>query len=254
MKTYICDNVLVPLRCAPSHKSEMESQMLFGEKYVITDKILNWSKIALLNDNCEGWIDTNHQIPLEFNFNGKPSTINKPLVCHKDDNTTMVLVPGSEIYSPDYITNSFYINNIKYNAEPSFNESWTVPSGTPADTALGFINAPYLWGGKSYLGIDCSGLTQLVCKIHGVHLPRNGSKQVLHGKEVSFLGEARKGDLLFFDNPKGEISHVGLLVDTGLIIHASGRVRIDAVDHQGIFRKEFGRYSHKLRIIKRMFD
>jgi len=232
----------------------MESQMLFGEKYVITDKILNWSKITLLNDNCEGWIDTNHQIPLEFDFTGRSNTINKRLVCHKPDNTTIVLEPGSEIYSPDFVTNSFYINDIKYNAESYFNVDWITPSGTPADTALGFINAPYLWGGKSFSGIDCSGLAQLVYKIHGIQLPRNGSKQIMYGKEVNFLEEAHKGDLLFFDNPKGEISHVGLLVDTGLIIHASGRVRIDAVDHQGIFRKEFGEYSHKLRIIKRIFD
>ena len=254
MKTFICDNVLVPIRNAPSHKSEMESQMLFGEKYVITDKILNWSKIRLLFDNCEGWIDTKYQIPVEW-INGDESvTINKKVVCIKPDNTKLVIEPGSEIYNPDYMSNSFYLNNIKFNTEHGFDESLTIPESNPADTAWEYINVPYLWGGRSSLGLDCSGFTQLVYKIHGIHLPRNGSNQIEFGKEINFLEESQKGDLLFFDNKAGKISHVGLLLDQGLIIHASGRVRVDLIDHQGIFRKDFGEYSHKLRMIKRILD
>ncbi len=251
---YICDNVFVPLRTAPSHKSEMESQILFGERYVITDTILNWAKIRLIFDNCEGWIDTNHQKPVEWIDVGEPVTINKKLVCKKNDNTRLVIEPGSEIYNPDYLSRSFYINNIKYNTESVFDESWITTEGSPADTALNFINSPYLWGGRSFLGLDCSGLAQLVYKIHGVQLPRNGSDQIGHGKEINFLEEAHKGDLMFFDNKAGKISHVGLLLDQGLIIHASGKVRIDLIDHQGIFRKDYGEYSHKLRMIKRILD
>ena len=120
------------------------------------------------------------------------------------------------------------------------------------ENAMMYINAPYLWGGRSPFGIDCSGFTQLVYKIAGKKLPRDAYQQAEIGQTLSFVEEAQSGDLAFFDNEEGSIVHVGILLQDNEIIHASGKVRIDKIDHQGIFNVDTKRYSHKLRLIKKI--
>jgi cell wall-associated NlpC family hydrolase len=121
-------------------------------------------------------------------------------------------------------------------------------------TAYLLINAPYLWGGKNPFGIDCSGFTQIVYKLNGYKLPRDASQQVELGTPLSFVEEAEAGDLAFFDNEEGNIVHVGILLNNEQIIHASGSVRIDKYDHYGIFNKSLGKYSHSMRVIKRVLE
>jgi len=115
-----------------------------------------------------------------------------------------------------------------------------------------FINSPYIWGGRIPSGIDCSGFVQLVYKIRGVNIPRDSWQQAEAGENISFIGETLPGDLVFFDDERGRITHVGMILSQGLVIHASGRVRIDAIDHQGIYKNEIRGYSHKLRTIRRI--
>ena len=115
-----------------------------------------------------------------------------------------------------------------------------------------FINSPYLWGGRIPSGVYCSGFTQLVYKIHGIPIPRDSGVQAEVGKNIDFIDDAKPGDLVFFDNERGRISHVGMIISRGLVIHASGRVRIDSIDHQGIYKIEKGGYSHHLMTIKRI--
>jgi cell wall-associated NlpC family hydrolase len=120
------------------------------------------------------------------------------------------------------------------------------------DTAFLYLNSPYLWGGRTPFGIDCSGYSQIVYRMCGVDLPRDASQQAEVGDRLSFIEEATPGDLAFFDNNEGRITHVGILLGDNKIIHASGKVRVDRIDHQGIFNDEMHDYSHHLRLITRV--
>jgi gamma-D-glutamyl-L-lysine dipeptidyl-peptidase len=252
MDHFICENVFVPLRSGPSHKSEMLSQVLFGERYKVLDQSGHWMKIITLFDSYTGWIDMNHlqQSPSTGDVHGH--VLNRSLLCYKNDKTKIILEAGCEIYNPDFENKTFKAGNNIYSAGSEFDNQYITTSDSLTDTAIKFINSPYIWGGRIPSGIDCSGFTQLVCKIHGKQIPRDSWKQSETGNVVSFIDEAKPGDLLFFDNEQGRISHVGMVLSRGLVIHASGRVRIDPIDHQGIFKQELGHYSHHLRMIKRI--
>jgi gamma-D-glutamyl-L-lysine dipeptidyl-peptidase len=119
------------------------------------------------------------------------------------------------------------------------------------DVASQYLDVSYLWGGKSLSGIDCSGFCQQVFKQFGIKLPRDAYQQAELGEVVGFLQEVECGDLAFFDNEEGRITHVGMMLNIHEIIHSSGKVRIDKIDHQGIINSETGARTHKLRIIKR---
>jgi len=118
--------------------------------------------------------------------------------------------------------------------------------------ALLYLKAPYVWGGKSIFGLDCSGLCQQLYGLVGIQLPRDARQQIDHGRPVHFVAQARPGDLAFFDNAEGRIVHVGLVMEEGQILHAHGEVRLDPLDHNGIYNRDRQRYSHKLRLLKRL--
>ncbi|HEX2935487.1 MAG TPA: C40 family peptidase, partial [Bacteroidales bacterium] len=120
------------------------------------------------------------------------------------------------------------------------------------EVARKFLHAPYLWGGRTVFGIDCSGFTQIVYKMNGIGIPKDAYQQAEIGEPVQFVEDTRTGDLAFFDNEEGRITHTGIILGKSEIIHASGEVRIDKFDHQGIFNEEDNAYSHKLRLIKRI--
>jgi gamma-D-glutamyl-L-lysine dipeptidyl-peptidase len=120
------------------------------------------------------------------------------------------------------------------------------------EDAMLYMHAPYLWGGRTPFGIDCSGFVQMVYKIQGLKLLRDASQQAAQGEIISLLAEAEPGDLAFFDDTEGNITHVGMLIDPQRIIHCSGKVRIDALDHEGIYNVKLQKYTHKLRLIKRI--
>jgi gamma-D-glutamyl-L-lysine dipeptidyl-peptidase len=252
MERYICENIFVPLRVMPSHKSEMMSQIIFGERFNIIDKSGTWIKIETLFDEYTGWIDTDHQQYTIDNENTQGKVLNRSLQCFKNDKTKIILEAGCEVYNPDFENKSFTIGKNIFKTESEFDKSFILPEKSLTDTALKFLNSPYIWGGRISSGIDCSGLTQLVYKIHGISIPRDSNRQAEIGSIIDFFDDTVAGDLVFFDNERGKISHVGMILSRGLIIHASGRVRIDSIDHQGIYMQEIGKYSHRLRMIKRI--
>lgn len=252
MERYICENVFVPLRSGPSHKNEMLSQILFGERYTATDISGNWMKIESEFDKYSGWIDIHHLQHSADESDIKGNVLNRSLLCFKSDNTKIVLEAGCEIFNPDFKKGRFTAGDKAYSTSQEFNSSYISTNESITDTAMKYINSPYIWGGRVPSGIDCSGFCQLVYKIRGIAIPRDSWQQAEAGKQIDFINDAEPGDLVFFDNERGRISHVGMILSQGLVIHASGRVRIDSIDHQGIFKKEINGYSHKLRMIRRI--
>lgn len=230
----------------------MLSQVLFGEKYEVLDRAGHWMKVQTIFDSYTGWIDINHLQQAEVQDDSPGIVLNRSLLCFKEDRTRLVLEPGCEIYDPDFEAKSFRLGNNIFTTVPEFSQQYVSRSDSYADTALKFINSPYIWGGRIPSGIDCSGFTQLVYKIMGRPIPRDSWQQAEAGTAVSFINETVPGDLVFFDDERGRISHVGMILSQGLVIHASGRVRIDTIDHQGIFKAEVKEYSHHLRTIRRI--
>jgi len=250
MEKPACATVFVPLRIGPSHKSEQGSQLLFGEKYSIIDKSHNWIKVRNEFDGYEGWIDNDHHHYFMTDDDTRSVVLSHRAVFQDEKGNSLYLEPGSELYNYNEDGSSFTAGGRKYVSGSKI--KLCPPEESLTETSMRFLNAPYLWGGRTSSGMDCSGFTQIVYKIHGHSLPRDSFRQAEIGNTISFLGEARAGDLLFFDNDKGEISHVGILLNEDSIIHGSGVVRIDRIDHQGIFNPDSNKYTHRLRVIKRV--
>jgi hypothetical protein len=149
-----------------------------------------------------------------------------------------------------------FLNHSEINTEnfefEGMKTSGVKPKTDLLTTAYMYLNAPYLWGGKTPFGIDCSGFTQMVYKLNGYKVLRDASQQSTQGEALSFIEESEPGDLAFFDNDEGKIIHVGIMMENNYIIHASGKVRIDRVDHLGIYNAELNKHTHRLRVIKKI--
>ena len=249
---------IVPVRSQPSDRAEMTTQLLFGELVVIHQKTGSWLQIRNVYDNYEGWVDVKQVEKIsedEFReLKNKDQFFVKEVVDVieiKNSGGLLPVVLGSVIPPSDEDSFTLAGKTFSYSgntAVPQLNN----PYPHLLETAMMFMNAPYLWGGKTPFGVDCSGLMQVVYMLAGIHLLRDASQQATLGETVSLIAEAKPGDLAFFYNEQGEIVHVGMIMENNEIIHASGRVRIDSIDHQGIYNKELKKYTHTLRLIKRI--
>ncbi|MCD4772819.1 MAG: C40 family peptidase [Bacteroidales bacterium] len=259
MEFGICLLSIVPVRAEPSNKFEMTTQILFGELLTIIDKYKNWYKICLDYDNYEGWVDKIQVHKISQNeyqkLNSKEDKVTLELVQKIKNislNKSFNIVIGSRI--PPLNNSIFKLNEEEYYFNGATSGLEEQKKNKIHEYALLFLNTPYLWGGKTPFGIDCSGFTQVCYKLCGIKLMRDASQQASQGETINFISEATPGDLLFFDNEDGDIIHCGILLQENKIIHAHGKVRIDNIDHHGIFSKESQKYSHKLRIIKCVND
>lgn len=249
---------LVPVRFEPSDLSEMTTQLLFGEMLAIPEITDKWLFVRNLSDNYSGWVDRNSiRIITVDRFNKLSRTssckITKPysIIYNQQADETMLIPGGSILYALE--GDEFMLGDEKWCLiEPYTPLSMPVHTFQIINLAKQYLNAPYLWGGKSVLGIDCASLVQIVYSIAGIDLPRDAQDQVEFGKTVDFITEAVPGDLAFFENELNEIVHVGILTDISKIIHASGWVKIDNIDSQGIISSSNGEYTHRLRVIKRI--
>ena len=256
MSFAVCTVGIMPLRSVSDDRSEMVSQVLFGETLEVLEKSSNWAFVRITNDSYEGWVDPKQITIIDEQemklLNSLPQFYSSDLVqvISPENSTNMIpIVLGSHL--PGLAQNKFTIAGKRYSYRGSYvSAKVKTTRKLIIENAMTYINASYLWGGKTPFGVDCSGLTQTVYKLSGVKIPRDASMQARIGKTVNFITDAKVGDLAFFDNADGNIIHVGVLLGDNKIIHASGKVRIDAIDHQGIFNLDTKKYSHKLRLIK----
>lgn len=260
MKHGIAKISIIPIRKEPSEKSEMVSQLLFGELFKIVYENDAWCKIETEYDNYSGWIDRKMcsyiSDELYNTYKNKEKSYSSSIIgssVSQADNSKVNLVPGSVFYNYNNKKNSFVQDGVDYFFDGMVFEPKGETRENLINLANSFLGSPYLWGGRTPFGIDCSGFTQLVYKLNGIFLPRDASQQIELGRTLNFLNEAHPGDLAFFDNDEGIITHVGMIYGANKIIHASGIVRIDVVDHQGIFNTSIRKYTHKLRVLKSMF-
>jgi len=249
MQYGICHLSIVPLRASTSHESEMTSQLLYGEHFKILEERAQWSRIRNAFDDFEAWIDKKQYKKIEeaeyYILERNNLQLSSDLIEYiTDDKGLLMPVPmGSVLNFTKELGHSFEGARI----EPS-----NLIKEDLIKTALLYLNSPHILGGKSPFGIDCSGLTQTVYKLNGRKIKRNAADQSKQGEALSFIEESEPGDLAFFDDPEGVINHVGIMMKDNYIIHVDGKVRIDRIDHSGIFNAELNRHTHKLRVIKKI--
>ena len=242
---------VIPIRELPSDKSEMTTQLIFGEHYKILEQRKKWSRIKIAHDKYTGWISNNQ---VHIIYQEEYDKLDKEIVTLTTDILDIIegesnqpIVIGSLL--PAYKSDHALIKNKMYKFLGKKTQGFSEKKHL-VNNALIFLNTPYLWGGRTPFGIDCSGFTQIVYRLQGINIPRDAYQQAEVGNTLSFIEESEEGDLAFFDNSEGEITHVGIIMNNNNIIHASGKVRIDKLDQQGIFNIEKKIHTHKLRIIK----
>ena len=252
----VCCVPVSPMRADASHRSEMVSQQLFGEKSITIEKTDdNWVKIKLKYDGYMGWVQQSHLSEIdEEHYLKVDKDLTSDWVNEVDYNGHIMMVPMGSSLSAFSNGKAFWRKSSVYFGGKVWNpDEIKINPKLVKQVAFKFLNTSYLWGGKSVFGIDCSGYAQMVYKFLNKQLPRDAWQQAEEGEVVNFLQEAQSGDLAFFDNEEGRITHVGILLNEHEIIHSSGKVRIDKIDTQGIMNLETKLRTHKLRIIKRYF-
>lgn len=244
-----------PMRSEASHRAEMVSQLLFGETAKVLESIKDFTKIQCIYDDYIGWCQTSQLAAIpEALLNNSNNVLTANYLSEIKCNGASMQIPmGCPVGI--FQNGQTQIGNDLFNVSVSL----TQPSAALVNESVinvianSYLNTPYLWGGKSIFGIDCSGFTQQVYRSLGMALPRDAYQQAALGEVVGFLQEAKCGDLAFFDNAEGKITHTGLMLNNATIIHSSGKVRIDPIDNMGIVNKLSGERTHQLRIIKRYF-
>ena len=260
MRYGISNLSIVPVKTEPREKGEMCTQILFGEHYTILEEQSKWCQVKLGFDGHEGWIDRIMVNEVDEKFFLKlvetPQVVTTDvfnIVQMKGDYANFLIVAGSSLPHFDPEERTFQIGEVIYTIQGNSLHPFSRDlREVIIENALKYFNSPYLWGGRSPFGIDCSGFTQVLYKMAGLSIPREAVQQSLLGNNLSFVEEALPGDLAFFDNEDGAIVHVGIIWEKNKIIHSSGKVRIDNVDHFGIYNIDTKRYTHQMRLMRRL--
>tara|TARA_R110002012_G_scaffold322018_1_gene553718 strand:- start:19100 stop:19852 length:753 start_codon:yes stop_codon:yes gene_type:complete len=250
MQFGLCPLSIVPVRALPEESSELISQLLYGDHFKIIETRKFYSKIRVANDACEGWISNlQWQSISEETYrsiaNETSHSISSDLVSFVSTkfNELIPVLLGSTVSCADLIQHQFEGHCL----------TEKIAKSKLISIASLYLNSPFLSGGKTPFGIDGAGFTQMVYKASGHHLLRTATKQATQGEPLSFIEECEPGDLAFFDNADGIIDHVGMVMENNYVIHAHGKVKIDRIDHTGIFNTETKLYTHKLRVLKKIF-
>ena len=248
----------VPVRREPSETSEMVSQVLFGEEFRILNSNGKWLQISLYFDGIEGWVtkdgvDTIEPENMPENESDRGyRMVSHPCIIVQDLKLDRQLIlPAGSIW-PKTGGNALTLGRHEFGLLSEEGLITPGPHMDPEEIGKGLISLPHLWGGRSGFGFDGPGLVQMLCRMMGLQLPRQCNQQAGLGTTVNFMHEIRKGDLAYFDNEEAELVHAGMVLDGGRVLHCSTNVRIDRLDHHGIYSIEKEAYTYKLRVIKRL--
>lgn len=254
----ICPLSVVPIRMGSTNRSEMGSQLLFGEMAEILEtKGRQWTKIRCLHDDYIGWVpsgqlrDLSRHEALEFKEHFAFSL--DVFYTLMGDNETVPIPLGAHLPGFDGMRFSLGVEDFTFSGQAVFPEDIKSEVSMVLKIARKFMNAPFLWGGRTIFGMDSAALVQLAYNVAGYSLPRRPETQVNRGEIVNFVEQALPGDIAFFENKQGKITHSGILLPEGKIIHVYEKVRIDTIDHYGIFNLNESNYTHRLRVVKRIF-
>ncbi len=245
----ICPLSVIAVRVAADDSSQMITQLLYGDSFRIIDSRKHWRKIRVMGDKIEGWIKKDQH--LELNEQDYQSIAASESETHALDLVSFASTKQGVLIPILLGSNVSHIKVLAHTFEGT-SSNGTYQKDNLINTALLYLNAPELAGGKGPFGIDNAGFTQMVYKINGAQLLRTPAEQATQGEPLSFIEESEAGDLAFFDDKEGNITHVGLIMADNYIIHVDGKVRIDRLDHTGIFNREKRNYTHQLRVIKKI--
>jgi len=257
---YAIANVSVaPVRVRAAHTSEQITQLLFGETVeILHTQGKKWIKIKCSWDNCVGWVSTNQVLRInasDYESFNEQFAYNLDLLhplMSKDQFIPISI--GSRLPLFDGIRFKMLEESFDFSGQAVQHSDLSPNLDLLFKIARKYLHAPYQWGGRSILGIDASGLAQMVYMYMGVSLRRTAEAQVHQGENIDFVLQCQAGDLAFFENKKGNISHVGIVMPEGQIIHCDGRVRMDRIDHFGIYNEAQKKYTHKLRVVRRLVN
>ena len=259
MKIYgICPLSTISIHSKPNKRSEIVSQLLFGETFELIEEDDNWVRISCSWDKFEGWINNKQFEEIDYKAVKKILTdtaysleMSQPIVGKK---FYLPILMGSTLPLYDGINLKLLKERFTFSGQTIQPKNIQPSQDLVIKIARKYLYAPFMWGGRSPFGIDGAGLTQMVYKMIGIKLPRLAKEQALKGELVDFINEVQTGDVAFFENLRGQIIHAGIILSETEVIHASGRVRIDRIDHYGVYDMQTKRYTHKLRLVKRMLN
>lgn len=259
---YICQLPVIPLRSEPSERAEMVSQLLFGESFDVLDFQTSWVYIRTHSDDYQGWV--NHKqitsiqdavwLDNQMDEFTRVSAVSVDCACTTNPAWMLRLPCGSLLRGR--LSNTIFpvfLPSLSADSPSAYFDYPSIETSLSQEQlAMSLLYSPYLWGGRTYMGLDCSGFTQLLYQHIDHRLPRDAADQALIGKKIERLSDARKGDLLFCTNEQGRVVHVAYIIDSSRVIHASGYVRLDRWNERGIYSNAQGEYSHSFAFIRRL--
>jgi len=251
-------HAFIPMRFEPGNTSVMISQLLFGEEFTLRERSGNWLSISLDFDGTEGWVSKEFVELREFE-NEKKTGLSGPVCLASLPSSTILdltlgqqrIIPAGAVWNSERNNSMLWYG---HNFELLSSEGFIKPGANtnPQEIGKRIVSLPHIPGGRSGFGFDGPGLVQLICRMMGKNIPRYCQQQAELGSTINFMTEVKEGDLAFFDNEESEIIHVGIILDDGNILHSGTCVSIEILDHHGIYSNEQKKYTHKLRVIKRI--